>query len=116
MKRRILAALLAAMLLLLVACSPANPVVGSWTLTEKTTGYILDDLSEMTVKYTFEKDGTFNMEVNGMDAANGTYIFENDVLIWQVGNNSGYMTLVDGALVAETTVNDQPVISTYTRN
>ncbi len=115
MKHRILALILAAVLLL-SACAPVSPEIGSWTLTEKTTDGTPDDLSELSVKYTFKKDGTFKMVVNGMDAAEGTYTFENNVLIWTVDQNSGYMTMVDGKLIYDTMINGKVVVSTYEKN
>jgi len=116
MKSRILALILAVVMFTLCACAPVNAAVGSWTLTEKTTNGTPDDLSEFSVKYTFNKDGTFTMMVNGMDAAEGTYTFENDLLIWSVNNNSGSMTMADGKLVHDTKINDNVVVSVYEKN
>lgn len=116
MKTRIWALILAIVTFTLCACAPVSAAVGSWTLTEKTTNGTPDDLSELSVKYTFKKDGTFNMVVNGMDAAEGTYTFEDNILIWTVGDNSGYMTMVDGKFVYDTKVNDEVVVSVYEKN
>jgi len=116
MKTRILALILAIVMVLLTACAPVSAAVGSWTLTEKTTNGVADDLSELSVKYTFKKNGTFNMVVNGVDAANGTYTFENDVLTWTVGENSGHMSMTDGKLVYDTKINNKVVVSVYEKN
>ena len=116
MKCRILALVLAATMFVLSACAPVSVVVGTWTLTEKTTAGVSDDLSDLSVQYTFRKDGTFNMVVNGMDAAEGTYIFEENLLTWTVDNNSGYMVMTDGKLVHDTMVNNDLVISVYEKN
>lgn len=116
MKKRILALLLAGLCFLLTACQTVtSPVVGTWELTEKSVGTVREDLSEMSVFYTFSKNGTFKMEVNGMDAAEGTYTFENNILTWKVKELSGHMTYVNEVLLAEATVGDDFVVSTYSK-
>lgn len=116
MKYRISAFLLA-LLLLLSACAPAaNAAVGSWLRTEKTVGGEAQDLSQMIVEYKFKNDGTFVMKVDGMEAANGTYTIENNIVIWSVGNNSGYLTMENDTLIAETTENGKAVITKYSRS
>ncbi len=116
MKKRILALLLAGLCLFLTACqSVASPVVGTWELTEKSVSTVREDLSEMSVFYTFKQNGTFIMKVNGEDVAEGTYTFENDVLTWKVNELSGHMTYVNGVLLAEATVGEDFIVSTYTK-
>lgn len=116
MKFQILAFILAAVLLIFTACAPVNAAVGSWTLTEKVSDGTPDSLNDLAVEYTFKNDGTFNMVVNDVMAAEGTYTFENNVLTWSVNNNSGSMTMVDGKLVHTTKVNDKVVVSTYEKH
>ncbi|MBE6915979.1 MAG: hypothetical protein E7471_05025 [Ruminococcaceae bacterium] len=116
MKKRILSLILAGLCFALTACQTAtSPVVGTWELTEKSIGTEREDLSEMSVFYTFYKNGTFKMKVNGMDAAEGTYTFENNILTWKVNELSGHMTYVNEVLLAEATVGDDFVVSMYSK-
>lgn len=113
MKQRILAFLLAGMFLLLSACHATSPIVGTWVLTEKKVDGVEVDFSDTSVIYTFAKNKTFTMTVNEVEAATGTYTFENNVLTWTVNELSGQMTLEDAFLISYATVDEKPIRSIY---
>lgn len=113
MKQRILSLLLAGMFFLLAACNAKTPVVGTWVLTEKSVDGVQENLDDISVSYTFAKNKTFTMVVNGSETATGTYTFENNVLTWTVNDLSGQMTLADNFLLSHAIVDDKPIKSIY---